>query len=143
MQYCFYVRTCFVLFQYCKQTCYCGQEGNTLNEGRGQDHVRANVVGSFRLTGDGFNGPFTDETDTDTGTDGGETGANRANTCKTRLYNISQQSDHHDSCVFIIKKFLYNHRIFVLAMITVTTFGGQRYENGCQGSENVCLYESD
>jgi hypothetical protein len=88
MQYHFYVRTCR-LFEYSQQTCHSSQKGNTFYERRSQDHVRTNVVRSFRLAGNGFYGSFTDQTDTDTGTDCGEACTNGA---KSGLR--IQQSDH-------------------------------------------------
>lgn len=60
----------FVLlgFQYSQDTCDNREQGNTLYESGSQDHVRTDVVRSFRLTGDAFYSTFTDLTDTDTGT---------------------------------------------------------------------------
>jgi hypothetical protein len=66
------------LFNGNEQTCYGSQKGNAFYQSRGQDHVGTNVVRSFRLTGDAFNGALTDLSDTDTGTDCGKTCANCA-----------------------------------------------------------------
>jgi hypothetical protein len=102
MQYVFYVR-CFGrlsppypgLVEHSEQTCNGSQKGNTFYEGRSQDHVGTNFVSSFRLAGNTFYSAFTDLSDTDTGTDGGETCADCA---ITRLCYI-QQSCHqrHDT----------------------------------------------
>ncbi len=66
------------LFNCNEQTCYGSEKGNAFYECRGQDHVGTNVIRSFRLAGDTFYSAFTDLSDTDTGTDGGETCANCA-----------------------------------------------------------------
>jgi len=62
-----------LLAEYRKQTGNGGEKGNTFYESCGQDHVTANVVRSFRLTGNGVYCAFTDLADTDTGTDGCKT----------------------------------------------------------------------
>jgi hypothetical protein len=77
--------------EYSEQTCYGSQKGNTFYEGRSQDHVGANVIRSFRLTGNCVYSAFTDLSDTDAGTDRGKT----CTKCTiTGLDHISQQSGH-------------------------------------------------
>ena len=77
--------------EYSEQTCYGSQKGNTLDEGRSQDHVGTNVIRSFRLTGNCVYSAFTDLSDTNAGTDSGETCTKRT---ITGLDHISQQSCH-------------------------------------------------
>jgi hypothetical protein len=72
--------------EYGKQTSHSSQKGNAFYQCRSKDHVSTNVIGSFRLTGNGFNSTLTDHTYTDTSTDGRKacayctkTGLNRGN----------------------------------------------------------------
>jgi hypothetical protein len=64
-----FLRANGLLAEYSQQTSYGSQQGNAFYEGRSKDHVSTNVIGSFRLTGNGLNGTFTDHTYTDTSTD--------------------------------------------------------------------------
>jgi hypothetical protein len=93
MQCVFYVPSLFL--EYGKQTRYGSQQGNALYQCSSQDHVGTNVVRSFRLAGNGFYGPFTDLSDTDTGAYSGKTCANRT---IPRLYHIQQNChQRHDT----------------------------------------------
>jgi hypothetical protein len=81
---------CGLLREYSEQTGNGSQKGNTFYEGRSQDHVTANVVRSFRLTGNSVYCAFTDLADTDTG-------ANGCKACTQRTVtglNYIQQSGH-------------------------------------------------
>ena len=51
-----------------------GKQGDTFYEGGGQNHVRSDVTGDLGLACDGFQSTLSDSTDTDTSTDGCETG---------------------------------------------------------------------
>jgi hypothetical protein len=87
MQYVF-LRGSFL--EYSEQTGNRSQKRNTFYEGRCQDHVTANVVRSFRLTGNSVYCAFTDLADTDTGADG----CKACTQCTiTGLYYV-QQSGH-------------------------------------------------
>jgi hypothetical protein len=66
----------FCLHEHREDTCdYCKQ-CNTFYEGCSKNHVGTDVVHGFRLTGDSFYRAFTNLTDTDTCSDGSETGTN-------------------------------------------------------------------
>src|SRR5690606_2452965 len=66
----------FVLQHYCQQTCDNAEQGHTLYQRRGQDHVCTDVVSSFGLAGDGFQRALTDVTYTNTSSNSSDTGAN-------------------------------------------------------------------
>jgi hypothetical protein len=87
------------LLEYRKQTGHRSQKGNPFHQCRSEDHVGTNVVRSFGLPGDAFNGTLTDLTNTDTGTNRRKTCANRT---KTGLSNVRQQSHHqcHNTCFY-------------------------------------------
>ncbi len=51
------------------------EEGNTFNQCGGDNHGRTDVATSLRLTGHAFHGTLTNLTNTQTRTDGGETGS--------------------------------------------------------------------
>jgi hypothetical protein len=82
----------FRLLERGKQACYGGKKSNPFHQGRSQDHVGTNVIRSFWLTGDAFNGTLTDQTDTNTGTDSSKT---CTDSTVTGLNHIRQQSHHH------------------------------------------------
>ncbi len=71
---------CPGLLQHHQQTYHHRKEGSTFHESGGQDHVGAQVVDGFRLAGHGLNCVTTDATDTDTGTNSGETSAEGGDT---------------------------------------------------------------
>ena len=60
-----------------------GEEGATLNECRGQNHVRLDLTSSLRLTGDGVHSATTNLTNTQTCT-------NCCNTCTDTAAQLSQ-----------------------------------------------------
>jgi hypothetical protein len=88
MQYRIFVVALFP--EYREQACHGTQKGNPLNQCCGQDHVRPDFAGSFRLTGDGLNGSLADLANADSGTHGGKSGADRT---ESRLNHI-QQNGH-------------------------------------------------
>ena len=51
-----------------------GKQSDTFYEGCGQNHVRSDITGNFGLACDGFQSTLADSTDTDTSTNGCETG---------------------------------------------------------------------
>lgn len=51
-----------------------GKQRNTFDEGCGQNHVGSDITGDLGLACDGFQSTLSDSTDTDTSTDGCETG---------------------------------------------------------------------
>jgi len=60
------------------QTCNGSEKGNTFYQGRSQDHVCTNVVGSLRLACNCLNCTFTYLANADTCANCGKTGANSA-----------------------------------------------------------------
>ena len=61
------------LLQHHQQTHHHREEGGTFHQSGGEDHVGAQVVHGFRLTGHGLNGITTDATDTNTSAEGSKT----------------------------------------------------------------------
>lgn len=49
------------------------EEGSAFDESGGKDHVRADIAGCFRLTGDGFQCGTTNATNTKTSSNGSKT----------------------------------------------------------------------
>ena len=66
----------FLLNQEC--TSSDGEEGATLNESRGQNHLCEDLSGSLRLAGNSVNGAATNLTNTNTCTNNGNTSSNTA-----------------------------------------------------------------
>ena len=54
-----------------------GEEGDAFHQSGGDNHRRADGATGFGLTGNAFHGALTDFTNTDTGTNGGQTGSDR------------------------------------------------------------------
>lgn len=73
-----------------EQAHYTSKEGNAFDECRSHDHVGADVAGSFRLTGNGFDSSSTYPPDTHPGTNscqcGTESGTNFCVRCKISCY---------------------------------------------------------
>src|SRR6185312_10736714 len=84
-----------------EQTGNGGQEGNPFDQRRGQDHVGTNVVCSFRLAGDAFDGALADQADTDARADGRETGADST---QAGLNYIQQSCHQHHNSGFLLRK---------------------------------------
>jgi hypothetical protein len=71
------------------------EQGHTFHEGGRQDHVRADVTGSFRLAGDAFNSATANLTDADASAKGSQAGADGATgLSQTRVsYSISLEQN--------------------------------------------------
>lgn len=71
-----------------QDTCDNPEQCHTFHEGCSQDHVRADVTGSFRLAGDAFYSTAANLSDTHTGTQSSETGTNSATGTGEAVYGI-------------------------------------------------------
>lgn len=82
------------LAYYCQQTSDNAEQGHTFYQCSSQDHVSADVVCSFGLTGDRFQRAFTDVTYTDTSSDSSYT----CTDCATCLSQASTCSSLQQNC---------------------------------------------